>query len=716
MQGGVGSILRRMPTELIDRITSRAEAPEEARVRPTISLAEVATLTSAVVVGLVALISLVLAELGRQTLVAVVALTAGVVLILAVVAWRSERISVRKDWMGTLPVVVGGGLALVFFFPGFQYGTGDRDPGVYVEIASVIARTHGNSFSDRILADGLLTSIAGSIWPGLWVKPGTSHTIYPQFYHLWPALLATAKEAGGFTGMFNVAPLVGLVAVLLAVITARRIAGLIGAWTVALILPTNMLQVWQAKYPSAEMFGQMLFLGAVLGVVLAVREGWRTAAAIAGLFVTLGYLERPDGVLLVVAAWSVVCALIAFGRFDGRARWFTIGLLVPLPYALYQAYGPSRAYTASNSVPSLAALLSGMVLLAVVAVVAARARDRWSGFVRVFDKRQARHAVGAAYLALCGVLLALAWYRPQLFGADYRRTGTRVVRLYNEISFIRLTWFFSLTGIALMVAGIAYVCFHRWRFDRWLVCLATTGLLTLYCYDTRNSPYLMWSTRRFVTMVVPGMLLLMACGTAGIVLAVRHIARIVHVNERIRLPVTAVAVCALVVGLAVFGASQSWPLRHNDENAGSVEVATELAALSGDHRGVYLFQQVGGCCAAPYLLFGGPMTTIVNQSSALLPSPGPAEVDALQRLVQKYDRQGLPVFYVADGKNAPPVIPGASATRVRELAGALPHWDETFTERPKHRRDYTYDMSVYRLVANRPAPTSGPSENSSGSQ
>jgi len=40
-----------------------------------------------------------------------------------------------------------------------------------------------------------------------------------------------------------------------------------------------------------------------------------------------------------------------------------------------------------------------------------------------------------------------------------------------------------------------------------------------------------------------------------------------------------------------------------------------------------------------------------------------------------------------------------TSTKVLQLAGSLPHWQETYISRPKKRRDYPYVLTVYRLTA-----------------
>ena len=46
--------------------------------------------------------------------------------------------------------------------------------------------------------------------------------------------------------------------------------------------------MWQAQNPSTEILAKALYLGAVLGLVMAVQSGWAPAVSLAGLFVGIG--------------------------------------------------------------------------------------------------------------------------------------------------------------------------------------------------------------------------------------------------------------------------------------------------------------------------------------------------------------------------------------------------------------------------------------------
>ena len=275
-------------------------------------------LGAAIVVGVVAFASLATAHLGVLTLTSVIVGSGALLLVLiALLTLSGHRPRVVWDLPGL--AVMAGALvvALWFYLPGFHYGAGDRDPGGYVMHAIAMARGHSYDFIDPVLAQGLPVQVSSpdARFPGVWIADGATGRIVPQFYHLWPALLATSWNVGGWEGIASTTPFVGIVALLLAVTLARRVAagsGVVGglasltaASATGLLLGTNMLQVWQAKYPTSEMLAQLLFTAALLGTVLAVQTRWRWPAGVVGLLVGIGYLNRADGLLIVLGFIAV---------------------------------------------------------------------------------------------------------------------------------------------------------------------------------------------------------------------------------------------------------------------------------------------------------------------------------------------------------------------------------------------------------------------------
>lgn len=682
-------------------------------VKPVISSLDLAAGGSLLAVALVAWASLALAHLGRHSLPAVVAVAAVAALGLVLAAWRSG-VRVRSDRAGLLVGLGCAAVAALLVVPGFSYGVADKDPGGYVSQAIHIAHTGSDHFVDPLLSarvDGQPLPVPlispGARLPGVWVQgPLEDGNIVPQFYHLWPALLATGYDLTGIGSMRVGVSLVGVLSVLVFVALLRRVgdalggsragpivrgptvrgpAGLLVAAAGGLLLATNMLQVWQARYPSTEVLAQALYLGALLGVVVALQTRWAPAAGAAGLLTGVGFLNRADGVLLLVLAAGVGAALLAARRFDARAVWFTGGATVVLPHALLQAYDLALPYTRANSVPTLAelaVLLAG--LFAVAAVLRLLPLTRW--VVAAAQRPAVQRRVGLVVVAGAAVLLLLGFLRPWLFGRDYFTYNARgVVRSYDEQILARLSWFLTVPGFVLMLAGLAVVALGRWRAAVWTAVVPTLLLLPLYAYSARNSTRLLWWTRRYVPTVLPGILLLVALALAAAVLW-RHRGRAL-----LRVP----ALAGLAALVAVF-LHQSLPLRAHDEFAGSFTISQQIADLAQGRRAIYLWEPDEPCCLFPRALFSVPVWLQHDQVSGLLP-PEPAD---RARLLATYRRAfpGAPIFVVARGGLLPAGVAAGSVRFLQRITTTLPWWQESDTERPDHANRLPVDLEVWQLL------------------
>ena len=251
--------------------------------RPGLTALDLLAGTSLLVVALLGWASLGLAHVGAHSVPAVLGIT---VVVLAVVALLAVRVGVRPRLRADLPAVaVALGCAAVAFlltYPGFSYGVSDKDPGGYVSHAISISRTGDYSFIDPVLATNgqdptfpVQVTTPGARFSGVWVRDAAEGLIVPQFYHLWPALLATAHAAGGQFGLLAAVPLMGVLSVLVLCALLRRVgsammgeragpaAGLVAAGAGGLLLATNMLQVWQTRFPTTEVLAQALYLSLI---------------------------------------------------------------------------------------------------------------------------------------------------------------------------------------------------------------------------------------------------------------------------------------------------------------------------------------------------------------------------------------------------------------------------------------------------------------------
>ena len=234
------------------------------------------------------------------------------------------------------------------------------------------------------------------------------------------------RTSGGYTGLFNTGPLVGVVAVLAASrgrASHRRAGPAPGRrrW----LCPRTCSRSGRPSTRRSEIFGQMLFMAAV------ARRGARGAHRLAGGGRPGAGCWSPWVTWNAPTACSSCCSpgacsavLYAARRFDARAAWFAAGMVVLLPYAAYQAYGLAETYTLANGVPRLRSRLRVMLLAVVAAIV-------WPGSsVAGSPCATGRHAgrygwrSGRRSSALRGAG-RVGGLRPQLFGVRYGTTTPR---------------------------------------------------------------------------------------------------------------------------------------------------------------------------------------------------------------------------------------------------------------------------------------------------
>jgi hypothetical protein len=392
------------------------------------------------------------------------------------------------------------------------------------------------------------------------------------------------------------------------------------------------------------------------------------------MFIGIGWLARPDGLLLVGLALAALCFLWAASRWDGRCTAFAIGLLLVVPHAAWQAWWYARYYNLINGVPTGRTVLIGSLTLVAVALVAQlllRRRPPHSLSPR------GRKQVGIAVVTAVAGAVVLGFLRPRLFGAAYQDFHGPPVRSYDEQALRRLSWFLTLPGIALFVAGVGVVALRRWSAAVWALVLPGLLVMPIYCYSSRNSSRLMWWGRRFVPLVLPTVVVLVAIALAY---GLRH---------RLLRPVAAV----LVLYLSATFLTQSMPLRRHDEFGGARAVVGEVADIA---RGGVILWEPGRCCTSATRLFAVP----VWLDTGVVGSPVPTD----PRFRPEYVRQVLgafhdqPVFVAWSGTTSPDGLGQVALTPERHLVTDLPVWQESDLSRPDRPRSVHVDFTIWRLA------------------
>jgi len=644
---------------------------------PPFTVAEALAVGATVGVALVGTASLALAQLGHHNGIVAVAIGAAALLGIAALAYRGGL----RPALGVPELILAGIIALVSLFmslPGFPYAYVDKDPGIYVAHALTIARDGDAIVDDPVLAanlPGVLIS-PGARFTGVWTE-GDEHAT-SQFFHYFSALTATGIDLTDERAAFHLNALLGALSAVVLALAARRAFGLPTAVIAGGLLAIALPQVWQTKYPTTEILAQLLMGGAMLAAAIAADRRSPVMGLITGGLVGIGFLARPDGLVLVAVTIAAIGLLVAFDRVEATVWGVAIGLAITLPYALVNAYGLRREYTLVNEVPDLpvvAALAVGGLLLARALRPVATRAGPWLAEPETQRRLGTVVAVGFAL-----VLLFFA-YRERLLGEAYTDLlGATPRRSYDEINLRRLSFFLSRVVWPIAVVGLAVVGRQRWRTARWIVLVPGLCLLPVYLWEAQVSPRLMWWVRRFVPGVVPVVLLLVAVALGWCLTQRRWALR-------------GVAAVALVV-LAVGYVDRSWPLRSHREMAGSYEMARAIAGTAGDQQGLFLWERpASGQIFNPTRNFPTMVWWGFGELSAQLPdAPTQAGVD---EYAARFPDN--PVFVVSASDELPGTLSPDAFERVADLEAALPFWEEAVLERPQHATEIQQQVTVWRL-------------------
>ena len=664
-------------------------APGPAGPTLDVTLGELCGLLAVTGLALVGTASVALAEVGwHDGWLALASGLAATALAGVVMWWSGPRPRVRVDTAEVALVAATAAVAAFLFLPGFPYVSADKDPGVYVAHAFAIAREGDVSIPDPVLEHDLPTDLYNrSRFPGVWLDPDDPDVVTPQFFHLYPATLATAHDLVGRQGVLHLTPALAVLSVCVLTIAARRATSTLTAVVFAALLVTSMMQVWQAKYPSTEVVAQCLLAGTLLAGVLAVDRRWSGAAFAAGVLLGVGFLARPDGFLYLLLAAAVAGTAIARGRVDRRLALLALGLATTFPYGAVNAYALRTRYSAGNSVPSLplltaacaALVLAGVAVRWIRAVAARRRSVGEGGADRVGGSATWRRLVGPAAVAGAGALLLVLWNRETLFGTHHvfsHHVG-RTVPSLDEANIHWLSWFVTTPGLVLMWLGIAVAALTRCRPALYLLVLPGAALLPVYLWDARISMRMMWWVRRFVPAVLPAVLLLIALAL-GWALARRNlVARVAG----------ALAAAALVVAFA----AQSLPLRGHGEMAGSWEAAEAVARLAGDEQGVFLYTWPSDVLD-PRRNTPAVEWFVFDQVASRLPAgAGITDVEAYQAAFPDQ-----PVFVVTDGE-LPAGLPPGRFRRAGAVTEQLTMWEEAVDRRPDGQVVVRRPLVAWRL-------------------
>jgi hypothetical protein len=526
----------------------------------------------AISVALSVALTLVLASVHRYSFRHLILADLALV-ILAVVSARG-RIAFgpavrRLSWSAAIPLVLVA-LAASRFFPPSEYIIGGKDPGVYMNEGIQIAQRGGLVIRDPVVAavppfarELFFPSYGQTAYDslrfmGFFITHVDTGEVVGQFPHLFPASIAIGYGIDGLTGARRATGAWAVLGVLAVYFIGVRVVGRTAGAAAATLLTLNVIQVWFAKYPNSEVVMQALLFAALLANARAHVDGDRFFAPVAALLLGLLLFVRFDAVLAIAGVGAGLVLGLCHGQ-RLRASFLAVsGGMIGLA-ALY-LLGPMRPYaerpiTFFTTLPSwqmaiLAAAGAGMAVVA------------WQ-----WRRAAPNPTIGRwAPVAIVGTVWLLAFYalvfrhqagKLAIHDADALRTFTN--------------YYVTLPALLAALLGLGLAA-RRWFWRDPALILTLIVFACFFFYKLRIVPEHFWMTRRFLPVILPGVLLLAAAA------ALEGWRPPAHTAGRLRMLVR-----LMFVGVLAFQyARASRPVVHHVEYAGLIPRLERLAGTIAD--------------------------------------------------------------------------------------------------------------------------------------
>jgi hypothetical protein len=437
-------------------------------------------------------------------------------------SWRVSS-SARTDWLALVTLSI---LAALLFLHPHQFILGAADAGVYVNLGANLDRTGA-----LLIREALLTELTPGLLPGLlreqlpgattrfirlpgfYLSDATSGLVIPQFYPLHPVWLSIGHSLLGIIGGLFVTPVWGILGVLVVYLYGRSLFSGGTGGLAAMLLAITPLQVYFARYPTAEPLTQFFtwtFLWAFTAFALgrAPRGLW---GLVAGLAFGQVFLARIDALpmLLVPMIWFALLIIRRHQRPGERRFW--IPLLALTAYAAFHGLFFSRPYTLDLYGWILPFVWKQLLIMMPLIAIASALFIWW---FRIRPQLRPSFLARRDWTPLLRHMMALALVALALYAYFIRpRTGTATLADYwysssefpitNHENLIRLGWYLSPLGIALAVFGcVIFILQDRWA-KLWPLWTVGGGFSILYLYNIFNNPFHIYAMRRYVPVVVP---------------------------------------------------------------------------------------------------------------------------------------------------------------------------------------------------------------------
>jgi hypothetical protein len=350
-------------------------------------------------------------------------------------------------------------------------------------------------------------------------------SLHPQGYHLVSGISASVGWLFGENAVFWGNLVCGAAALLALYALGTRVLGALWALVPVLGLAGSlpMLEFSRALY-SEPLAMTFTFLSTTL-----LWDAWKRDRVAGYLLAGAAFggvgLARIDGTLplMGVLVGLTVAAFLHPGRNESRRRWAAplvfLGTLPGLLLGLADGLRNSGSYVSDlrGQVVLLAAGLAVSALISVVGALVPMRTDRLDGIGRGLRLAATAGAVLTAVAFL--VLLSRPWWyvghgalNNGLILATQKAQGLPLdgTRTYAEATFQWISWYYGwpvvLVGLAGLLVWLIVGAQGKQTQLLWLSALFLPSAV-LYLTEPNITPDQIWAMRRFLPVVIPGMLL-----------------------------------------------------------------------------------------------------------------------------------------------------------------------------------------------------------------
>ncbi len=664
-----GAVLFRLP--VLDR-ARRASLPAEERLfwQIVISLAwSIAVVLALAALGAYRFDRLVVANL--SLVIVAVALARGRL-------WYAGG-AARVSATALVPLALVG-LAAARFFPSSEYIIGGKDPGGYVN-QGVLISTRGSLVvrEPEVAALTLPTRTLffnshereeyfDNRFMGFFLQDPDTGQVVGQMPHLFPASIAIAYDLGGVRGGLSTVGLWAVLGVLAVYFVGARILGRPAAFAASVLLPLNLIEVWFARYPNAEVVIQALLFAALLALARAHQDGDPFFSPVAGV---LGGLLIFTHIQALLALSAIGAAVALAWIVDGRRM--RLAFLAPLAAGAVLGWvywsGPMRA-SFWRPLTYLRNLPGGAVTAAIVIGLAALGLALW---LRRSGASRVRAAIPVGLSAALAVLAVYAWWL-RAPGGKLTDWDAAALRTFVDVYALPL-------GMIAALAGLITVVPRRFWRDPAFVLTGAAFAVFLF-YKLQVVPEHLWLARRFLPVILPSTLLLAAAAALG------------TWDQRPRGPQVVRAILGAIV-LIVLGQQyriQAAPVVPHVEFKGVVAHVDDLARRFTDRDLVIVESRDASdvhVLAVPLAYMHGRRVLWLENAV-----PDKALFEAfLADALRRYDR----VFFLGGG-GTDLISPAVRATPVTYVQLHAPSFLVTpWNDYRAGIRPYKFDYSLYRL-------------------